>query len=251
MRVKIAAGNWKMNTDAASGTALAAGLVAAVGSLERPQVILFPPFPYLPTHAATLAGSRIQLGAQNCHCEKKGAFTGEVSPEMVRDVGCQWVLIGHSERRHLFGETDDFLKKKVGAAQAAGLRVIFCVGEKLEQRQAGQTQAVVESQLRNGILDLPPEQWANVVIAYEPVWAIGTGVNATPEQAEEVHGFIRDWLARQVSDATAAATRILYGGSVTAANVASLLAQPNVDGVLVGGASLKLDDFTTIVRAAA
>lgn len=251
MRVKIAAGNWKMNTDAASGTALAAGLVAAVGGLQRPQVLLFPPFPYLPAIAGAVAGSRIQLGAQNCHCEAKGAFTGEVSPAMLRDVGCQWVLIGHSERRHLFGETDDFLKKKVLAALAAGLKVVFCVGEKLDQRQAGKTQAVVETQLREGILGLAPETWDNVVIAYEPVWAIGTGVNATPDQAEEVHAFIRGWLARQVSDATASATRILYGGSVTAGNAATLLAQPNVDGALVGGASLKLDDFTAIVRAAA
>lgn len=251
MRARIAAGNWKMNTDLASGPALASGLASNVGSLETPAVILFPPFPYLATIAAAIAGSRLQLGGQNCYCENKGAFTGEVSPAMLRDVGCQWVLIGHSERRHIFGEKDALLARKVPAALTAGLRVMFCVGEKLDQRQAGQTQAVVEAQLRDGLGTLAPEQWEQVVIAYEPVWAIGTGINATPEQAEEVHAFIRGWLSTHVGPGVASQMRILYGGSVTAANAASLLAQSNVDGVLVGGASLKLDDFTAIVRSAA
>lgn len=250
MRARIAAGNWKMNTDLASGRALASGLANNVGSLQAPVVVLFPPFPYLTTIAAAIDGTHIQLGGQNCYCESKGAFTGEVSPTMLRDVGCTWVLIGHSERRHVLGETDALLARKVSAALAAGLRVMFCVGEKLDQRQAGLTQAVVEAQLCDGLGALTRGQWEQFVIAYEPVWAIGTGVNATPEQAEEVHAFIREWLNRNVGPEVGSQVSILYGGSVTAANAASLLAQPNVDGVLVGGASLKLDDFTAIVRAA-
>lgn len=250
MRVKIAAGNWKMNTDAMSGQDLAAGLVANVGGLALPEVLIFPPFPYLHQVGQMLVGSKVQLGAQNCYCEPKGAFTGEVSPAMLRDVGCTWVLVGHSERRHILGESDEFLQRKVTAALAAGLRVVFCVGETLEQRQANQTESVVEGQLAAALGGLGSDAWTNLVIAYEPVWAIGTGVNATPDQAQEVHRFIRSWLEKQVNANVASATRILYGGSVTAQNAASLLGQADVDGALVGGASLKVDDFTTIVRAA-
>jgi triosephosphate isomerase len=250
MRRPFAAGNWKMNTNATSAEQLAGGLAQRVGQLDSVDIAVFPPFPYLQRVQSALRGSKILLGAQDCYPEAKGAFTGEVSPAMLLDCGCQWVLVGHSERRHVLGETDPLLARKLTFALAASLRVILCVGEKLEQRKSNQTEAVVEAQLQGGLGTLNADQMKDIVIAYEPVWAIGTGVNATPDQAEDVHRFIRGWLGRKFGEPIAQATRIQYGGSVTAANAATLLSQPNVDGVLVGGASLLVDDFTTIVTAA-
>ncbi len=196
-----------------------------------------------------LAGTSIALGAQNVYPSAKGAYTGEVSPTMLTDCGCTWVIAGHSERRHLLGESDDFIRRKLVEAMAAGLQVILCVGETLAQRNSRQTSTVIETQLV-GTLEGLPSDLHNIVIAYEPVWAIGTGHNATPEQAEEVHAFIRDWLYGQFGEKAAQDTRILYGGSVKPDNAAGLLGKPNVDGALVGGASLIAGDFAAIARAA-
>lgn len=251
MRTPFVAANWKMNTDSVDAATLAGAVARSCGQRRDVEVLLCPPFPYLPAVRTALAGTRIELGGQNCYCEPKGAYTGEVSPQMLRDVGCKWVLVGHSERRHIFGEKNEFLRKKISAAEAAGLRVIYCVGETMAQRQDKQTESVVGEQLDSGLPDVAPEAWANVVVAYEPVWAIGTGVNATPEQAEAVHQFVRHWLEARAGNAISQATRILYGGSVNARNAGALAAQANVDGFLVGGASLIAEDFQAIVAAMA
>jgi len=251
MRKPFVAGNWKMNTTAASADALAVALVNKIGKEDRVEIAVCPPFPYLSLVGARLAGSKIALGAQNCHPDNRGAFTGEVSPTMLVDSGCKWVIVGHSERRHLLGESDDFIRRKLVGALSAHLHVILCVGETLDQRRSNQTETIIETQLIGSLEQLEGQQFQRVVIAYEPVWAIGTGQNATPDQAEKVHQFIRGWLDGQFGAAAAAGTRILYGGSVNAANASSLLQQPNVDGALVGGASLTADDFAAIVHAAA
>ena len=250
MRKPFVAGNWKMNTHAAQAEQLAKALVQRLGTQDRVEVAVCPPFPYLMRVRDVLAGSKIALGAQNTHPDTRGAFTGEVSPTMLVDCGCTWVIVGHSERRHLLGESNDFIRRKLIGALAAGLRVILCVGETLAERQVNKTNTVIETQLTGSLEGLPGDKLTRVVIAYEPVWAIGTGHNATPEQAEQVHRFIRRWLDGQFGEAAANATRILYGGSVKPDNAASLMAQPNVDGALVGGASLNADDFTAIVQAA-
>jgi triosephosphate isomerase len=250
MRKPFVAGNWKMNTTGASAENLAAALVQKLGREDRVEVAVCPPFPYLSRVGAKLAGSKIALGAQNCHPDNKGAFTGEVSPTMLVDVGCKWVIVGHSERRHLIGEPDDFIRRKLIGALTAKLQAILCVGETLDQRRSNQTETIIETQLIGSLEQLPGDQFGKVIIAYEPVWAIGTGQNATPEQAEKVHLFIRGWLDAQFGEEAAQATRIIYGGSVNTGNAAGLLRQPNVDGALVGGASLVADDFTTIVHAA-
>ena len=200
--------------------------------------------------AEKIRGSQVLLGGQNVSPEKPGAFTGEVAIEMLLDVGCQWVILGHSERRQFFGDTDEVINKKLIASIERGLNVIFCIGELLEDRKTGRTESVLETQLTNGLLNLSSEQMAKVVIAYEPVWAIGTGVTASPEQAEETHAYIRKWLASRFGQAVADATRIQYGGSVKGDNAKELLAKPNIDGALVGGASLKSDQFLAIIRAA-
>jgi triosephosphate isomerase len=248
MRTPLVAGNWKMNLDRAGAEALAAGVAAQVGRIAGVTVAVFPPFPYLAAVAAKLKDSSVLLGSQNVYHEAKGAFTGEVSAAMALDCGCTWVILGHSERRLVIGENDALVNKKVKAALAAGLKVILCVGETLQQRQENRTEAVVEGQLEGSLegVDADPEK---LVIAYEPVWAIGTGVVATPEQAEEVHSCIRQWLGVRYSPGVAEQMRIQYGGSVNPGNAASLMAQPNVDGLLVGGASLKGEDFGAIVRA--
>jgi triosephosphate isomerase len=250
MRKPFVAGNWKMNTTAASAQQLAEALVQKVGKEDRVEVAVCPPFPYLVRVAAALHGSKIALGAQNCHPDNKGAFTGEVSPTMLVDVGCKWVIVGHSERRHLLGETDDFIRRKLVGALNAGLHVIFCVGETLSQRKANETDMIIETQLVGTLEGIAGDKMARVVIAYEPVWAIGTGVNATPDQAEQVHEFIRGWLDGQFGNTAATATRIVYGGSVNPGNAPNLMTQPNVDGALVGGASLVADDFVKIIQAA-
>jgi triosephosphate isomerase (TIM) len=197
-----------------------------------------------------IAGSGVALGAQNCYHEKPGAFTGEVAVDMLLDVGCRWVILGHSERRLIIGETDELISRKVAAAISGGLPVILCVGETLDQRQANQTEAVLNAQMGGSLATADEGAMAQIVIAYEPVWAIGTGVTATTEQAESAHRYLRSWLSSRYNSGVAEATRILYGGSVKAQNAAALMGQPNVDGALVGGASLKADDFLPIVRAA-
>jgi triosephosphate isomerase len=250
MRKKLVAGNWKMNTTRQTATTLVRELVAEIGQETRFDVVVCPPFPYLLPVREVLAGSRIALGAQNVFPEAKGAFTGEVSPVMLTDCGCQWVIVGHSERRRVLGESNEFIRRKLIAAVQHGLQVILCIGETKEERQAGQTFAVVSAQLQESLPALSSAQLAAVVIAYEPVWAIGTGINATPEQAQEVHSYIRDWLARNCGSEISQTLRILYGGSVTPANAPSLLSQSDIDGVLVGGASLQARDFLAIARAA-
>jgi triosephosphate isomerase len=250
MRPKFVAGNWKMYTSASSAKGLAATVAMNLGEDKRVMVAVCPPFPYLSAVADVLKGTSVLLGAQNCHFEKEGAFTGEVSPTMLRDVGCQYVIVGHSERRHGLGEADDFLNKKAKAALAAGVKVIFCVGELLAEREADKTEAVLDTQLRNGLAGLTSAQMHSVVLAYEPVWAIGTGKVATPEQAQAAHAFIRGKVGEMFDAGTAAHVQIQYGGSVKPDNAAGLMSLPDVDGALVGGASLKADQFLAIVNAA-
>jgi triosephosphate isomerase len=251
MRKPFVAGNWKMNTTGAQAEQLAKNLVEQLRGEDRVDVAVFPPFPYLSIVAKVCAGTPIAIGGQNTHPDTKGAFTGEVSPTMLIDCGCRWAIIGHSERRHLLGEDIEFIRRKLVGALAAGLHTMLCVGETLAQRRANQTEIIIETQLSGALEGLPSERMARMVVAYEPVWAIGTGQNATPEQAELVHQFIRRWLSGQFGDAGAQQMRVLYGGSVKPDNAASLMGQPNVDGLLVGGASLDANDFTAIVHAAA
>ena len=243
------AGNWKMNMSLADSAALAAGLAQRLGNVTDVDVAVAPPFVSLKTVADALAGSQIALGAQNAFYEDNGAFTGETSCAMLKDVGCSFVILGHSERRHVIGETDELINRKVLKALADGVDVILAVGELLEQRQADQTMDVVGRQVRIGLEGVSKAAMANVTVAYEPVWAIGTGLTASPEQAQEVHAMIRGLLADLYDDATAQTARIQYGGSVKPSNAAELLSLPDVDGALVGGASLKVDDFAGIVEA--
>ena len=240
-----------MNTTLQAGQSLAVEIVNGFAQgAPGVEVGVCPPAPYLIPIAEKIRGSHIVLGAQNVSPEKPGAFTGEVAIEMLLDVGCQWVILGHSERRQFFGDNDEVINKKVIASLDRGLKVIFCIGEMLEDRKTGRTESVLETQLTKGLLNLSSEQMAKVVIAYEPVWAIGTGVTASPEQAEETHAYIRKWLTVRFSQAVADATLIQYGGSVKGDNAKELLAKPNIDGALVGGASLKSDQFLAIIRAA-
>jgi triosephosphate isomerase len=249
MHTKLIAGNWKMYTNAATARQLAAAVVKGVVTQPKVQVAVCPPFPYLTTVGETLRGSPISLGAQNCYHQKEGAFTGEVSPAMLVDVGCRFVILGHSERRHILGESDEFINRKVKAALDAGLQVILCIGETLQERQNNQMEAVFTRQVGGSLAGIAAEQMAKVVLAYEPVWAIGTGHNATPEQAQAAHHWIREHLKTLWSPAVAQAMIIQYGGSVKPENAASLLKQPDVDGALIGGASLKADQFLAIVAA--
>ncbi len=243
------AGNWKMNTSLAEGKALAAGLTDAVGQVADVDVAVAPPFVYLAGVGEALGAGNISLGAQNMYYEDNGAFTGETSGAMLKDVGCSFVILGHSERRHVIGETDELINRKVVKALADGLDVILAVGELLEERQADQTMDVVSRQVKIGLEGVSAADMARVTVAYEPVWAIGTGVTASPEQAQEVHAEIRALLASLYDQAIADATRIQYGGSVKADNAAELLSLPDVDGALVGGASLKVDAFVGIITA--
>lgn len=249
-RRPFVAGNWKMFTTLTEGAALIKALKVKVVNITKVDMAVFPPFTHLATAAELLKGSAIKLGGQNLHWEEKGAFTGEIAAAMLQSVGCEYVLIGHSERRQYFGETDETVNRRLKRALAGGLRPIVCLGETLAQRQAGETQRVVETQVRGALQGLTADELAPVTIAYEPVWAIGTGVNATPEQAQEVHAFIRNLLETLYDGATAAACRIQYGGSVKPANAAELMQQPDIDGALVGGASLEAESFAAIIKAA-
>src|SRR5687768_14703804 len=244
------AGNWKMNLNRAAAVELAQALAAKAGEYSGVDIAVCPPSVYLEAVRGALGNSPIGLGAQNCHHEAKGAFTGEIAPQMLVDVGCKFVILGHSERRHIFKETSGDVSKKVAAALAAGLTPIVCLGELLEERQAGRTKGVVTEQLDGSLAGLSADQIGKIVLAYEPVWAIGTGVVATPQQAEEVHADLRNLLAARYNSQVASQVRIQYGGSVTAENALSLLSQPNIDGALVGGASLKAESFLGILAAA-
>src|SRR4051812_1171234 len=221
MRAKFVAANWKMYTNAESARRLAAAVAQGLGGEGRVAVAVCPPFPYLLPVAEALRGSAVALGAQNCYTEKEGAFTGEVSPAMLTDVGCKYVILGHSERRHKLGETDAFINRKVLAALAAGLRVILCLGETLEERQGNRTEAVLQGQLDGSLTNLDAAKLANVVLAYEPVWAIGTGVNATPQQAQDAHAHIRRQVAKKFGEEAASRLPIQYGGSVKPDNAAA------------------------------
>jgi triosephosphate isomerase len=250
VRIPFIAGNWKMNMLGDSSLALVKELLAQLPKNAQVEVAVCPPSVYLQAVGQALRGSQIGLGAQNMYHEREGAFTGELSGGMLQDVGCKYVILGHSERRQFFGETDASVNQKVRAALAIGLTPIVCVGETLDEREAIETDQVIERQCRGSLAGLSSEQGAKLVIAYEPVWAIGTGKTATPQQAEEVHAHIRQLLTQLFGKATADGLRIQYGGSVKADNAAELLRQPNIDGALVGGASLKADGFAAIVKAA-
>ena len=249
MRRPVVAGNWKMHGSRAENAALVDGILAQFPQDAAAECVVCPPFVYLQEVGRMLREAPMSLGAQNVCAEAQGAYTGEISASMLRDVGCTFVIVGHSERRLLFGEHDRLVARKFAAAQSKGLVPILCVGEQLAERESGRTHDVVSRQLE-AVLELSgAESLANALVAYEPVWAIGTGRNATPEQAQDVHAFIRARIAAR--DARiAAATRILYGGSVKAGNAAELFAMPDIDGGLIGGASLKAEEFVAILAAA-
>ena len=248
MRQPLIAGNWKMHGSRAG--ALAEAVRAGMADLEGVEVAVCPSFVLLPEVAAVVAGSRLRLGAQNVADQDEGAYTGEVSAAMLRDFGCSLALVGHSERRQLYGESNRLVAKRFAAAKRHGIVPVLCVGETLEQREANRTEAVIAEQVDAVFAELGPQAFREAIIAYEPVWAIGTGRTASPEQAQEVHAFIRARVAEQDSEA-APRLRILYGGSVKPDNAAALFAQPDIDGGLIGGASLKAEDFLAICRAAA
>ncbi|MDA0337427.1 MAG: triose-phosphate isomerase [bacterium] len=251
MRRPLVAGNWKMNLAPDAGAALLSQLLPLVAEATGTvDVVVCPPYTSLCAAANALQGSAVGLGAQNCHWQDSGAFTGEVAPGMLLTVGCRWVILGHSERRQLFGETDEGVNRRTKAALAAGLRPIVCIGETLEERDADRVKDVVLGQLDRGLQGLSTEQLASVSVAYEPVWAIGTGRTATPEQAQEVHGLIRGRLRESFGDAAADGVRIQYGGSMKPDNAAELMRQIDIDGGLIGGASLKAADFAAIANAA-
>ncbi len=252
MRKPFVAGNWKMNTDTHSAVDLAQALVSGSTDVagHSVNVAVYPPFVYLPTVVKAVSTSSIGVGAQDVYFEHNGAFTGEISASMLKDIGCSFVLCGHSERRHVIGETDELINKKVAAAISGGLLPTLCIGELIEERKADKTTEVVTRQLKAGLEGLSAGKVAAVTIAYEPVWAIGTGLTATPDQAQEVHALIRELLAQMYDKQLADELRIQYGGSAKPGNAAELMAQPDIDGLLVGGASLKADDFLQIIQAA-
>lgn len=248
-RKPVVGGNWKMHLTLAEAQELGSEVRNRLNSYTAVQTLVFPPFPFLHAVGQRLQDSAIGLGAQDLHIEKKGAFTGAVSAEMLVSVGCKWVLVGHSERRHVFGDGDDLVAKKLRVALAAGLKPVLCIGERLQERQAGDTFAVNRRQLRAALHGLSASDVQDLVVAYEPVWAIGTGLVATPEQAQEVHADVRSAIGELLGSAFAVQVRIQYGGSVKPETAAGLLSKADVDGLLVGGASLKAEEFAAIVRA--
>jgi triosephosphate isomerase (TIM) len=250
MRKPVIAGNWKMNKTIGEGVAFVRDLRPLVASATGCEVLVAPPFTALRGVADAARGSNIAVAAQNVHWDKEGAHTGDISCGMLLDAGCSHVIIGHSERRHDHGETDEQVNRKLKAAMAAGLTPIVCVGETLAEREANQTEAVLERQFGGGFAGLTAQEFSRIIIAYEPVWAIGTGRTATPDVAAASHGFVRQLVAGRFGAVAADAVRILYGGSVNPANVAGLMTEEEIDGALVGGASLKLDSFSAIVSAA-
>lgn len=247
-RTPLMAGNWKMYKTISESVALVQELKTACAGVSDREILVCTPATSFAAVRELVKGSNVKLGAQNLHWETQGAFTGELSGPMLKEAGCEYVVVGHSERRQYFGETDESVNKKMKAAFSHGLLPIVCVGETLQEREAGSTLSVVERQVKVGAAGLTPEQALKVVIAYEPVWAIGTGKTATPEQAQEVHAMIRKLLSGLYGEATAQKIRILYGGSVKPDNIDTLMAKPDIDGGLVGGASLKASDFARIVK---
>ena len=250
MRTPIIAGNWKLFKTSSEALELVKGLVPQVKDAKGVEVVVAPVFTVLPRVHGALAGSNVRLSAQDCYWEEEGAFTGEVSPKMLLDAGCSHVIIGHSERRQFFGETDATVNRKIKAAIAAGLTVLFCIGETLGERESGKTFDVLKRQVKGGLDGVSETDLAKLVIAYEPVWAIGTGKTASDEQAQEAHAFIRQEVTGLYGQKAANAMRILYGGSVKPENIRGLIGQPDIDGALVGGASLKADSFAAIVKGA-
>jgi len=249
MRTPVMAGNWKMHKTVREAVELATDLKARLADTRGVDVVLCPPYTALADVGRTIAGSQLELGAQNMHWEPSGAFTGEISGPMLWDLGCTYVIVGHSERRRLFGETDEGVRRKVAAALANELFPILCVGESLEEREDGRTERILQTQARIATMDVTPEQASQIVVAYEPVWAIGTGRPATGEEAGRVAGLLRKWLGEWFGE-PAASVRILYGGSVTPQTIGDFTRQPEVDGALVGGASLEAASFAAIVAAA-
>lgn len=248
MRKKIVAGNWKMNTTPSEGEALAKAVVAVAAKSGDVELVLGVPFTHLCCVSKVLSGSSVKLSSQDCSSHDKGAYTGEVSASMIQSLGAQYVILGHSERREYHGETSDILNEKIAQAYASGLAPIYCVGERLEQREDGTYFDVVAAQIREVVYKLSSEQYVQLVIAYEPVWAIGTGKTASAEQAEEMHAYIREVLAEKFG-ASAKETAILYGGSCKPSNAKEIFSKPNVDGGLIGGASLNAEDFIAIATA--
>lgn len=248
MRSKIVAGNWKMNKNLEETEALLKELAAKLPDTGA-EVMVAPTFVNLKGAIHTLEGSAIQVIAQNMHFADSGAYTGEISADMLMHIGIDTVILGHSERRAYFGEDDEILTKKVGAALGKNMRVMFCFGEELEDRKSGNHFSVVEAQLKNALFDLPSSAWGSIILAYEPVWAIGTGETASPEQAQEMHAFIRKTIAAAYDTAIANKVSVLYGGSVKPSNAEEIFSKPDVDGGLIGGASLVADDFVAIIKA--
>jgi triosephosphate isomerase len=250
MRKKIIAGNWKMNKTGTEAASFARDLKIKTLNINRTEIVVCPTYVAIVPVYEILKESRVKIGAQNVHWEPSGAFTGEVSAEMIEQAGCKYVIIGHSERRQYFGETDQSVNKKIMQTLTTSLCPIVCVGETLQQREVGKTKNVVKVQITEGLAGLSIDQMKRLVLAYEPVWAIGTGVTATPAQAEEVHHFIRELLVELFNSQIADAAPILYGGSVKPDNAKELLSQHNIDGGLIGGASLKVDSFVEMIRTA-
>jgi triosephosphate isomerase len=248
MRKPVIAGNWKLFKTTAEALDLVTGLIPLVKGTSDVEIVVAPVFTVLSSVQKALAGTNIRLSAQDCFWEEEGAYTGEVSPRMLADVGCSHVIIGHSERRQYFGETDATVNRKIVAAVAAGLTALFCIGETLSEREANTTFDVLRRQVTGGLAGIGTDKLANVVVAYEPVWAIGTGRTASDAQAQEAHAYVRGVLAELFGPGTADRTRILYGGSVKPENIKGLMSQPDIDGALVGGASLKADSFAAIVN---
>ncbi len=250
MRKKVIAGNWKMNMDLTGTVNLISGIKNGLDVASDVQVIVCPPFTSLETAVEMAKDSPIKVGAQNMFYEDSGAYTGEISAKMLKSVGCEYVILGHSERRAIFGESNEWINKKIHKALSEELNVIFCVGETLEERESGTMENVLKTQITEGLKNITEEQIKNVIIAYEPVWAIGTGKTATPQQADDAHKFIRNLITELYNANAAENFTIQYGGSVKPNNAAELLSQPNIDGALVGGAALKADSFIEIIKAA-
>ncbi|HTP64060.1 MAG TPA: triose-phosphate isomerase [Geobacteraceae bacterium] len=248
MRKPVIAGNWKLFKTNGEAVELVTGLVPLVKNNNKVEIVVGPVFTALTSVKKAISGSNILLSGQDCYWEEEGAFTGEVSPKLLRDAGCSHVIIGHSERRQFFGETDETVNRKIKAALKAGLTVLFCIGETLAEREAEKTFDVLKKQVTGGLADISGEELQSVIIAYEPVWAIGTGKTATDEQAQEAHAFIRSLVNGLYDRSTGDKIRILYGGSVKPENIKGLMTQPDIDGALVGGASLKAESFAAIVN---
>lgn len=251
MRRKVIAGNWKMNKNIGESASLVSDLKNLLSSVSvNADVIVCPPYTSLDTVNALVKGSDVKLGAQNMYFEESGAYTGEISAEMLKSAGCEYVILGHSERRTIFGESDETINRKIKKALSAGLKPIFCIGETLEERESGVTNSVIKTQVEGGLKDVSADDMKNIIIAYEPVWAIGTGKTATPAQAQEVHQFVRILVNGLYDEKVADAIVIQYGGSMKPENAKELLSQPDIDGGLIGGACLKADSFMAIITAA-